>query len=311
MKTTYIYLNTYSNGYLYVGSHTWDGEVGVVDPDYIGSSGIAKGYGWIPEKIEILEVVEGERRYSAEREWILKYCKEFGVSSISRNLQPLWAAPFKDGLMLNCCTSDWKLASLSLTKEVRSRAQITRRINGSLARSIKLAHTKEANRKRVETNKLRGNYKKIIEATHSHESNVKRAETFRASGHFDLMLQKATTEESKRKSLETRIKTGGFQRFQRAGVEASVTEEAIKRRVESTDYEKAHRKRLQTLKERGVKQTRRTVILIKDSVEIGRGSVLAMCGLAGNKGWQPAVNSKFLKGDTAVEHHGYSFLLVE
>lgn len=311
MKTTYIYLNTYSNGYLYVGSHTWDGEVGVVDPDYIGSSGIAKGYGWIPEKIEILEVVEGERRYSAEREWILKYCKEFGVSSISRNLQPLWAALFKDGIMLNCCSVDHRHLHAGITKEVTLRSQLTRNANGSTRRWIESAHTEEANRRRVETNKIRGNYKKIIEATHSEEANKKRAETLKKIGHFDLMLQKAITEESKRKSLETRIKTGGFQRFQRAGVEASVTEEAIKRRVEATDYEKAHRKRLQTLKERGVKQTRRTVILIKDSVEIGRGSVLAMCGLAGNKGWQPAVNSKFLKGATAVEHHGYSFLLVE
>lgn len=98
----YIYLNTYDKGYLYVGSHKWDGEG--IDPNYHGSSAVAKRYGWSPTKEEILEVVSPERKLVAEREWIEKYCSEYGIAHIVKEwakLHNAWVQKYKDGLMLN------------------------------------------------------------------------------------------------------------------------------------------------------------------------------------------------------------------
>lgn len=71
---------------MYVGSHTWDGSEGAVDEEYHGSSVIACKYGWVPVETSILEVVSEERKYVSEREWILKYCNEFGGASNSKEI---------------------------------------------------------------------------------------------------------------------------------------------------------------------------------------------------------------------------------
>lgn len=78
MRTHYIYLNHYENGYLYVGSHTWNGKG--QDPSYEGSSAIAKRYNWHPIKQEVLEYVSLEEKFKAERKWIEKYLTIYGVA---------------------------------------------------------------------------------------------------------------------------------------------------------------------------------------------------------------------------------------
>lgn len=180
MKATYIYLNTYSNGYFYVGSHTWDGPEGVLDPNYHGSSGVAKHNNWLPVKEEILEVVPIHRHYAAEREWILRFCIKFGIADCALVLSPdnSWARKFKNhGKMLNLhCNNAEQATKASLSKETRlkqvalkketksgifssashSKVNKTRLTNGTL--STGQLHTSESIRKAVETRKRKGSY---------------------------------------------------------------------------------------------------------------------------------------------------------
>lgn len=104
----YIYLNTYPNGYLYVGSHSWDGEG--LDPNYHGSSFVAKRFGWIPIKEQILEEVTDLRKLVAERYWIEKYAEEYGIADCALTLfkhARTWISKFKNhGRLLNCHAND-------------------------------------------------------------------------------------------------------------------------------------------------------------------------------------------------------------
>lgn len=121
---------------MYVGSHTWDGPEGAVDEDYHGSSVIACKYGWVPVEVSILEVVSEERKYVAEREWILKYCNEFGVHPIVKKLHPDFGLQFKTGVLIkivrgsvyHCCSvvgsPNW---SQSVSFKLRSNDEVEHR----------------------------------------------------------------------------------------------------------------------------------------------------------------------------------------
>lgn len=143
MKTTYIYLNTYLNGYLYVGSHTWDGPEGVLDPNYHGSSTVAEVNHWAPVKEEILEVVSEDRKFIAEREWINFYADREGIADAAQKLYR-WSRVWintkpKHGRLLNChCNNAEQATEAARSKESRIK---------------KVEHTdyKEVQRKRFET----------------------------------------------------------------------------------------------------------------------------------------------------------------
>lgn len=104
-KTTYVYLNTYKdlqgNIYHYVGSHTWEGPLGYLDPNYHGSSHIAKLYGWKPIEESILEVCTGFNKCQSEKYWIHYYATVLGVSMLAKQFSPKWAEQFKTGSLLN------------------------------------------------------------------------------------------------------------------------------------------------------------------------------------------------------------------
>lgn len=103
---TYIYLNIYPNGLMYVGSHKWSG-VGK-DPNYFGSSNVAKKYRWKPSRVFLLEELSPESsRLNREGEWIFAFCKKYGISKATWNLLSSasarsWCSQFSsNGRMLN------------------------------------------------------------------------------------------------------------------------------------------------------------------------------------------------------------------
>ena len=108
-KTTYIYLNTYKikgNFYYYVGSHTWSGPPGLLDPSYHGSGLPTLHYHWTPIKEEILEVVDNKRKLVAERFWIEKYASIYGIADcatiLDRGRNKHWWGRFKQhGKLMN------------------------------------------------------------------------------------------------------------------------------------------------------------------------------------------------------------------
>lgn len=103
---TYVYLNTYENGYLYVGSHTWDGPAGQLDPNYHGSSTIANNFRWIPIKEEIIETLnETTKKLHREKYWIELYAFEVGIADLvigSPTSNKTFCSRFRPhGLLLN------------------------------------------------------------------------------------------------------------------------------------------------------------------------------------------------------------------
>ena len=188
---TYIYLNKYPLGYLYVGSHTWKGEG--IDSNYHGSSRIARSLGWLPTEQKILEVVSSKRRFIAEKEWIEKYCQEYGIADCALCRYPPnsrvkaineWIKKFKSGgLMLNLHAEPggWMYAQAN--------------------------HTKESYIKAITTRKERGfnNVRKAIDARIK-ESYIK-AVTTRCKNGTQQMAQRAATA-ARDKAVTTRCKNG-------------------------------------------------------------------------------------------------------
>lgn len=153
MRSSYVYLNVYRNGYMYVGSHSWDGPTGELDPNYIGSSSVAKFYKWEPVKIKILEVTSKENALKREQWWINHYLKTFGIAPCCKVLMkyPNWAEKWDDGVMLNCHSND---ASVMTNPESQKKRIQTQRANGSLLRITQKAsscRTSESFKKRVKT----------------------------------------------------------------------------------------------------------------------------------------------------------------
>lgn len=112
MKTTYIYLNHYSNSkgdeFYYVGSHTWDGPEGQLDPAYHGTSYIAKR-----NKFELFDerYIETVKGGAIEREgyWINFYADLLGIADIvfSSSKDNPWIKTKKPhGSLINCHAND-------------------------------------------------------------------------------------------------------------------------------------------------------------------------------------------------------------
>lgn len=123
--STYIYLNRYANGYLYVGSHTWSGDG--IDPNYHGSSKVALYYGWVPTSVEILQEAP-QSKLLDESKFIRQFCKLNGIAPCAKQMAQAsnntWVNNYKDGLMLNCHSNTLDAARSSLTKEdYRNRAK--------------------------------------------------------------------------------------------------------------------------------------------------------------------------------------------
>lgn len=192
MKTSYIYLNTYSNGYLYIGSHTWTGPPGILDPSYHGSSHIASHFHWMPSKIEVLEQCLDERKFVAEKEWIITYASKYGVAPLVFNFtKNKFVQQYSNprGLLINCHSNS---AEQICTKESRRKNYLTHVESGAQEYAVRQA----------------------IKASHSKESCNKRTEAQRASGVLDRKLQnlniKAHTKESLAKVVSKRKELNSY-----------------------------------------------------------------------------------------------------
>lgn len=117
---TYVYLNYYANGNLYVGSHTWCGDG--LDPNYFGSSKVANYFHWKPIKVEVL--CYSDDKLHDESKLIMKYCEMHGIACCAKKMAHAsgntWVDNFKDGLMLNCHANTMDAARSALTKDIYS-----------------------------------------------------------------------------------------------------------------------------------------------------------------------------------------------
>lgn len=265
---------------MYVGSHTWDGPEGAVDEDYHGSSVIACKYGWVPVEVSILEVVSEERKYVAEREWILKYCNEFGVHPIVKKLHPDFGLQFKTGVLINCHSNSVECA-------------------------LRKAHSKEVRSKVIEALKNDGSILRWIESGQTKEARVKAHKRMLELGRYEELSRSGNSKESRTKALETQRRTGAFQ----YKLDKMHSEESYKKSSSKHNYKEIHEKRKETLLKLGNKPVRRSVVVYKDGVEVVRGSVNYCCGIIGKTSWGQSVNFKLRSNDEA-EHHGYTFKLI-
>lgn len=159
-KTTYIYLNHYvtisGDEYLYIGSHTWNGPKGQLDPNYHGTSHVAIHFGWEPYVEEILEVIEQSRNLVAEREWIEKYAEQYGIADCALQFSKStgWTSQYKPhGKLLNLHSNS---AYQMHTKEVYDK------VNKSYDVSKRLV----AAQKRLKSIDLKGSAKKAAQTIH-------------------------------------------------------------------------------------------------------------------------------------------------
>lgn len=230
MKTTYIYLNEYPNGYLYVGSHTWDGPLGVVDPTYLGTSYVAKRYGWQPCSTTILEETV-KFRDKRERYWIERYAAVYGIADCARLLSPkneLWISKYaRYGRLINCHAND---ASQCHNPESFRKSFETRLKNGDIERSIRAAeaasHSPEVRAKAISTMRSSGTLSKVIGAMHkvAHSPEVARRqlESRKRNGTIFISIAAAHSPEAMKKAQETRLLNGAKQR----SIEAAATPES-------------------------------------------------------------------------------------
>lgn len=198
MKTTYIYLVTYPKGYLYVGSHTWDGPVGELDLNYHGSSSVAKNYNWMPIKEEILEY-NVSLKLRRERFWIEKYCSLYGIADCALIFAKYtkWTSKFRNhGLMLNLHANDAVPAlQASLLKESRYKQVNTKKKNKTGIFSS-VSHSS--------TNKTRmNNGEDLTKGLHTSEV-AKKAALSRAKNGTTVDPNKWLTREDRIKGMETR-----------------------------------------------------------------------------------------------------------
>ena len=99
---TYIYLNTYKGGLLYVGIHKWNGDG--IDPNYKGSTKLISS-----SKLESIRILEDVSNLSLKEQllresyWINYYCCKYGVyRKVKYAGHVEWYNRYGDGLMLNC-----------------------------------------------------------------------------------------------------------------------------------------------------------------------------------------------------------------
>lgn len=280
----YIYLNEYPNGYLYVGSHSWNGEG--LDPNYQGSSHIAKLYHWKPSKITLLQVYQ-DKSLSVEKEWIERYCNEYGVSSlVKRYANSQWVSKFKEGLMLNCHSND---ASHLQTEENYKKSHETAMSNGSFQKFMSKSHSSESQRKSVQF-------------VRNKEVQSKRIISMKESGGYDRWYKASHTSESARKSVETRKLNGTFYSGVEKGLNVANSNESIRRRVQSHNYSDSIKK---TISNRTGRVTR--IISVNNVI----GTTVFVCESLGHKNWSTRVNQLFKKGLNNFSLHGYTWTLVE
>lgn len=170
----------YSNGYLYVGSHSWCGPVGEIDPNYSGSSQIALRFKWKPERIILLEVVSESRKLIAEREWIERYCRKYGIADCAiKCARSTWALKFSsNGRMLNLhSNTSESMREASLTKEVRAKVVARRfetgELNRTLSKMVKAAASKDARKRAIETQMQTGGLQRRLSRLNSKEAKAK------------------------------------------------------------------------------------------------------------------------------------------
>lgn len=230
MKSTYIYLNIYrikETEYLYVGSHTWDGPLGVVDPSYSGSSTVAINHKMQPIEIRVLESFTGGDFNSLKKEsmWINKYAAEVGIAQIAcynlGEFKPTeWQLKYKiGGKLLNKHANTMEnaivaaaekevrrravqsrilsgkdnykdLNSIASVPEVRHRAVATAIANGSMQRMVNAMHTKEARMKSKEIQKKLGLTKKS--AAIATEAWVAKSRHYEVDGFIGTLKQCCT-----------------------------------------------------------------------------------------------------------------------
>ncbi len=183
LKTTYVYLNKYlskkDTEYFYVGSHTWVGPIGVVDPTYVGSSRVALRCGWTPYKTTILEVCSEETKKFAEKYWIEHYCNLYGIADVA----------------IGCARSDWHRKFPAHGKMLNLHSNGTDQMR-----------TKQAMLKNVETRRNNGTL------SHPHESYQRAVLSKRERGVkiiSDKCRQSAASKETRRKAIET-LKNNNF-----------------------------------------------------------------------------------------------------
>lgn len=180
----YIYLNHYKNGYLYVGSHTWKGEG--IDPNYFGSSHVAENYGWKPESIEILQVVNDPKKaLMIEGCFINQFAEKYGIADCVYVITGgnKWINKFKNhGLLINAqantCEHLWD-------KENYEKAWNTRKLNKRwykewVKKSVENLHTDTANESRsktlkewLKTKEGKEIHKRALEAAITSDARVK------------------------------------------------------------------------------------------------------------------------------------------
>ena len=267
-KTTYIYLNEYPNGYLYVGSHSWNGEG--LDPNYQGSSHIAKLYHWKPSKITILQTLDNPKeQLHIEGEVIYEYCSKFGVARIAKVVANkngnFWVDKFKDGLMLNCQANN-------------------------LAHAVHNSHTEEACKKRTETRKENGALQKWVKSTHTKEAILKMLEKRKKDGSLLNFQRAGCTEEATLKSLRTRIDNGSYDKWQEA--------------AHKQDYKNSHLKASMTRK--GQRNNRYAV----KCGEFEGNLREVLVSVFGHFRYECGIGRKFKNGVSIVEKEGYKFELI-
>lgn len=304
----YIYLNTYSiknNTYYYVGSHSWNG-IGL-DKNYKGSSSVAKHYGWEPSSILILEEVSEERKFIAEREWIIKYCNLHGIADCANILAKSsdFSKQFKPhGFMLNLHANGQEAM---LSQESKQKSYQTRLSSGAqknfMAKSA--ACSEKARLKSVETRKDNGTFKSWAASMQSEEIKSKRRSTRSTKVYLEQFKACCHSKEARSKAAKTQM-------LNNSELILSTLNKGRTTEVRSKiDYKAVGRKMSQTKKLNGVTLTKRKVQLIKDGAVILTGNPTECCKFIGNKNWAISVNKKFSNGLTEVVHHGYIFKLID
>lgn len=326
-RVSYIYLNTYcaSNGneYFYVGSHTWKGPKGKLDPSYHGSSKIAALYHWIPVKEEIIEVVNRSEVKTSDRErfWIKEFANKYGIADCAaiNSVSADWLLQFpKHGKMLNLHSNSMEQAlAVAFTDEVKQKRLQTRIKNGTIG--MDACHTPEAVDKARKSIDYKERAKKVAESKkrngtsapvncHTEEANQKRLQTRRANGSIDKFIEAIKKPEVQEKRMQSLRANGGFERLVQRGIEASHRREVI----ENRDYFQSSLKSVATKKARGNKCYYTAVSLFKDGICVNEYcSVNQAAKIAGNRHYGIWVCRKFAEGLTEVTHHGYTFKLVK
>ena len=197
----YIYLNTYPNGCLYVGSHKWDGEG--IDPNYHGSSRVAMKYKWFPIKEEILEVVTEDRKLVAEREWIEKYATLYGIADCTYSIAKtsrMYCLPWinryrRGGRLLNLHSNNAMQALGAHTRETYKKSALTNKNKGFTPIAALRSRTADSYRKSVESRARNGNAPDMValnKASCSSEVRARRKVSVRSKALKVKVLEKGS-----------------------------------------------------------------------------------------------------------------------